>query len=202
MTKVIWGRAARAAIAAMAFGPVSCGDLTRQGQSPAYLIIQTIEAAQGHVPDEFFAALSSDVITVVDDVPGIFPDGGRVTFTLGLKDPGPPGSPNTPSPNNAITVNRYRVSFIRADGRNTPGVDVPYAFDGAFTITVTDEATAGFTLVRVVAKPEAPLAALRVSPVFIGTIAEITFYGFDQTGREVTATGRIGVNFGNFADPE
>jgi hypothetical protein len=91
---------------------------------------------------------------------------------------------------------------VRTDGRNTAGVDVPHAFEGAFTITVSDQATIGFTLVRVVAKNEAPLATLRTSPVFIGTIAEVTFYGFDQTGRDVIATARIGVNFGNFADPQ
>ena len=202
MTKVVWSTVARLGIVALAFGGASCGDLIRQGQSPAYLIVQVMEAAQGHSPDEFLASLSSDVITVVDDIASVFPDGGRVTFALGLKDPGPSTSPSTPSPNNAITVNRYRVNFVRADGRNTPGVDVPFPFEGAFTVTVSDEVSIGFTLVRVVAKSEAPLAALRNNPVFIGTIAEVTFYGFDQTGREVIATGRIGVNFGNFADPE
>ena len=51
--------------------------------------------------------------------------------------------------------------FIRADGRNTPGVDVPYGFDGAFTATVSGgEPTVGFELVRHIAKEEAPLAAL------------------------------------------
>jgi hypothetical protein len=36
--------------------------------------------------------------------------------------------------------------------------------------------------------------------VIITTIAEITFYGRDQVGHEVSATGRITVEFGNFAD--
>ena len=45
-------------------------------------------------------------------------------------------NPNGPTSNNAITVNRYRVTYRRSDGRNTPGVDVPYAFDGAVTFTV------------------------------------------------------------------
>jgi hypothetical protein len=202
MTKVVWSTAARVGIVAMAFGGASCGDLVREGQSPAYLIVQVIEAAQGHAPDDFVASLSSDVITVVDDIAAVYPDVGRVTFALGLKDPGPPTAPSTPSPKNAITVNRYRVNYVRTDGRNTPGVDVPHPFEGAFTVTVSDDATIGFTLVRVVAKNEAPLATLRNSPVFIGTIAEVTFYGFDQTGRDVIATARIGVNFGNFADPQ
>ena len=93
MKKVVWSTVARLGIAALAFGGASCGDLKRQGQSSAYLIVQVMEAAQGHEPGEFSAALSSDVITVVDDIPSVFPDGGRVTFALGLKDPGPPTSP-------------------------------------------------------------------------------------------------------------
>ena len=30
----------------------------------------------------------------------------------------------------------------------------------------------------------------------------MTFYGHDQTGREVAVTGTIGVNFANWGDPE
>ena len=35
---------------------------------------------------------------------------------------------------------------------------------------------------------------------FISTIAEITFYGRDQNGNEVSVTGRIDVQFGDFGD--
>src|SRR5688572_21342640 len=129
MTKVVWSTTARLAIAALAFGAVSCGELTRQGQSPAYLIVQSLTAAPGHLPNEFGGALTSDVFTIIDGAGGIFGDLGQVNFALGLRDPGPSTSPTAPSPNNAITVTRYRVTFIRADGRNTPGVDVPYPFD-------------------------------------------------------------------------
>jgi hypothetical protein len=107
-----------------------------------------------------------------------------------------------PTSNNFITVNRYRVVYTRADGRNTPGVDVPYPFDGAITVTVSGTATAGFTLVRHQAKVEAPLGALATNFVIVSTIADVTFYGQDQTGRAVSVTGRISVNFANFADPE
>ena len=80
---------------------------------------------------------------------------------------------------------------------------MPYEFDGAFTTTVgADDATAAFTLVRNIAKEEAPLAALKSSAVIISTIAQITFYGRDQTGREVSATASISVDFGNFADKD
>jgi hypothetical protein len=37
---------------------------------------------------------------------------------------------------------------------------------------------------------------------FISTIAEITFYGRDQAGNEVTAVGMMNVNFGDWADPD
>jgi hypothetical protein len=33
-------------------------------------------------------------------------------------------------------------------------------------------------------------------------IAEVTFYGRDQAGNEVTAVGNINISFGDFADPE
>jgi hypothetical protein len=103
---------------------------------------------------------------------------------------------------NQVTVNRYRVQYRRADGHNVPGVDVPYDFDSAFTVTVpaTGNAEAAFEIVRHSAKEEAPLAALRFNDDIISTIAEVTFYGRDQAGNEVSASASIGINFGNFAD--
>ncbi len=65
--------------------------------------------------------------TVKENVPTIFADNGRVSFGLALKDPGTAGSPNAPSANNAITLDRLSRRYIRADGRNEQGVDVPYA---------------------------------------------------------------------------
>jgi hypothetical protein len=181
----------------------SCGDVARQGTGNSFLIISALEAASGATPTEFGGTLRSDVLTIVDDSPSIFNDVGRVVFRLGLKDPGAPTAPNSPSQYDFITVDRYRVRFVRADGRNTPGVDVPYGFDGSFTITVAGgDATAGFELVRHIAKMEAPLGALAANGVIISTIAEITFYGRDLAGREVSATGRMLVDFGNFADPD
>ena len=76
-------------------------------------------------------------------------------------------------------------------------------FDGAMTFTVgSGDVTQTFEIVRHIAKQEAPLAALVNSVVIIGTIAEVTFYGRDQTGREVSASATILVQFGNFGDPE
>lgn len=180
---------------------VSCGKLTTQGTGSSYLIVESLEASSGGGEDEFAGDLESDVLTVVNGSGTVFQDVGRVTFALGLKDPGPAGSPSVPSPNNFITIDRYRVRYVRADGRNTQGVDVPYGFDGAFTVTIAERATVTFALVRAQAKAEAPLAALANNRVVLSTIAEITFYGHDQTGREVSAVARINVHFGNWADP-
>jgi hypothetical protein len=203
MTKAIWGVGIRlAGTVGLILASVSCGDLTRQGTGSSYLQVGELVAASGAEPDKLGATLYSDVITVVKDVPTIFSDNGRVSFSVVLKDPGSTSSPNTPSANNSITVERYHVNYIRADGRNTPGVDVPYPFDGAMTFTVTSERSESFELVRHTAKQEAPLAALVQSPVIILTIAEVTFYGHDQTGRAVSTSTKIAIEFGNFGDPQ
>jgi hypothetical protein len=200
--KAVWGSRYAVALALAIALSSSCGDVVRQGTGSSFLIVTVFEAAPGAEPTDFGNTLLSDVVTVVEDSPTIFNDVGRVTFRLGLKDPGGATSPTSPGQNDAITINRYHVRFIRADGRSTPGVDVPYEFDGAFTLTVTGgDASAAFTLVRNIAKMEAPLAALRFSGVILSTIAEVTFYGADQTGHQITATARISVDFANFGDP-
>ena len=203
MTKAVWGAALRlAGTAAVLLASTSCGDVSTQGTSSSILIINSIEAASGADPSEFGGTLESDVITLVKSSPTVFADPARVEFRLGLKDPGPSGTPITPSQNNFVTVDRYRVRFMRTDGRNVEGVDVPYGFDGAFTATVATTVSVGFTLVRVQAKEEAPLRALGANGGVVSTIAEVTFYGRDQTGRAVSATGMISVNFANYGDPD
>ena len=200
--KAVWGGAIRVAFALSLISASGCGDLVRQGTGSSYLIVAALEGASGATPQAFGATLQADVITVVDGVATIFNDVGRVRLTLGMKDAGSAESPTTPTANNFITINRYHVDFIRADGRNTQGVDVPYAFDGAVTGTVgASDTTIAFTLVRHTAKGEAPLAALARSPAIISTIARITLYGRDQTGREVITTAQMSVDFGNFGDP-
>lgn len=194
---------ARAGMVAVAVAAASCGSAVRQGTGTSFLILESLEAASGAEPEEFGNFLQSDVITVVEDVATVFNDIGRVSFSLGLKDPGSASNPLTPTQNQYITIDRYRVQYLRADGRNTPGVDVPYPFDGGLSLTVdADGGEAAFNIVRHIAKQEAPLGTLTSGAVIISTIAEVTFYGRDQTGHEVIATGRISIDFGNFGDPD
>jgi hypothetical protein len=188
-----------------------CGEVARSGRTPAQVVIVTLEAASGADDTAFSSFLLSDVVTLVEQQvsgetfssPTIYNDPARVTMRLVLRDPGIPGSLASPTPLNTITIDRYHVKYVRSDGRTTQGVDVPFEFDSSvtFTVPVDGDVTAGFNLVRHSAKQEAPLLALR-NGLFISTIAEVTFYGRDQAGNEVSAVGRINVDFGNFADPE
>jgi hypothetical protein len=200
------------ALAALVGMTASCGDVVRNGKSPSYLVIDSLAGIRGASTIGTPAStLISDVITNVTSpapctqtapCPTIFGDSGQAIMHIALKDPGTATTPSTPSQVNSITIDRYRVDYIRADGRNTPGVDVPYGFDGAVTVTVANTTTTfGFALVRVVAKEEAPLVQLKNSASFITGIARVTFYGHDQAGNEVTATGSIQIDFGNFGDP-
>jgi hypothetical protein len=189
-----------------------CGDVVREGRSPVQLVINSLEAASGAEPDELGNVLTSDVITNIEVsvggqttlVPTVFSDPAQVVISLILKDQGQPGLPSTPSAINQVTINRYRVRYRRTDGRNVPGVDVPFDFDSAVTFTVPASGTvaAGFEIVRHTAKQEAPLSALRNNTDVISTITEITFFGRDQAGNDISVSGNIGINFGNFGDPE
>lgn len=193
-----------------ALASASCGSVVRQGRGSSYLVIDNLAAASGAKADIFANVLQSDVVTNVKTqlsgqtiwVPTVFEDPGQIKIHAAMKDVSDGAGP---TPNNEITINRYHVSFMRPDGRNSQGVDVPYAFDGAITATIGDQqATLSFVIVRAQAKKEAPLAALQAGggSLTISTIAEITFYGRDQAGNQVSVTGKISVNFADWGDPQ
>ncbi len=177
----------------------SCHSNLTQGHTPVYVVIDSLLAAsvaKAGAAGTFSNILQSDVETNG----GVFEDPGKVQMHLDPRD-----ISQAPSSNNTVTFNHYRVVFRRTDGRNREGVDVPYAFEGAVTFTVTPGAGggAGFTLVRVQAKLEPPLITLvrGGGEIVISTIADVTFYGRDNTGTDVSVTGSISVNFADWADP-
>ena len=191
-------------LAAATAAHVSCGSVVRDGKSPVYLVIDSLTAKRGGSNDPESGTLLSDVLTKG----GTFNDAGSVTLRMSPKDIGTGSAATVPSLNNEVTINRYRVVYKRADGRNTPGVDVPYGFDGAATgtIQVGGTLTIGFELVRHIAKEESPLIQLQFgnsnTPPVISTITDVTFFGRDQVGNELNVTGSILINFGDFADPQ
>ena len=190
-----------ASIASLAALSSACGEMNMQDRSSAIVTIDALQAASGaDDPPTFSGTLQSDVVTIVDNNSTVFSDSGRVTMRVIGKDP-----TELLNLGSAITFNRYLVTFRRSDGRNTPGVDVPFPFDSAVTFTVipgSQATTATFELIRHTAKLEAPLMSLRTNPTVVATVADIRFFGRDQVGREVSATGSIGIQFGNFADPD
>lgn len=201
----LFRRCGAAAMLVAAMLSSGCGEFVRRSRSPSQLVIERILTARGAgaVPTTFESG------PLLSDVPDfnlgqtVFDDFGQVTLRVILRDPGPSGSPTAPSSLNDVTITRYTVTYKRfggPDGQNTPGVDVPRPIDGAvtFTIRVDQTAVGVIELVRHVAKLEAPLAVLGSSPQVLTMIAEVTFYGHDQAGNELSAIGSVQINFANF----
>ena len=194
--KVVWGSRVMIAIAfavslAALIALTGCSDAVRTGQASSYMIIQTMVGGADNS-----AVVHSDVIT---DKGTVFQDNGTATIQVAMKDPQGPG----PTEVNAITITQYHVQFVRSDGHNVQGVDVPYAFDSGTTATIAagSNGTVAFTLVPIQAKLQAPLQALAKGggSVVISTTAQVTFYGQDQSGRAVSVTGNIEVDFADWA---
>ena len=96
------------------------------------------------------------------------------------------------------------MDFVRSDGRNLQGVDVPYPFDGALTFTAQRAAGSGFTLVRVQAKEESPLQALTSNGAIAGHLDHrgnhVLRHGPGRTRRQ--RDRQISVNFADWGDPK
>ena len=58
----------------------------------------------------------------------------------------------------------------------------------------------GFEIVRHVAKGETPLVQMIANLNIINAVADVTLYGTDLVGNDVSATGSISIEFGNFGD--
>jgi len=168
-----------------------CSDAVRTGQASSYMIVQSMAGGSDNS-----AVVHSDVVT---DKGSVFQDNGTATIQVAMKDPQGPA----PTEVNAITITQYHVQFVRSDGHNVQGVDVPYAFDSGTTATIAagTTGTVAFTLVPIQAKLQAPLQALAKGggSVVISTTAQVTFYGQDQSGRAVSVSGNIEVDFADWA---
>jgi hypothetical protein len=116
-------------------------------------------------------------------------------------------NPNAPTPSvpSAVILKSYEVRYYRTDGRGTEGVDVPYRITGnlTFAVDVASSGTATFPLevVRRQAKVEPPLSSIYQAAV-LTVMAEITLYGETVSGQNVSASGRLQIDFADFGDKE
>jgi len=209
-TRHILSNVMRPVVAAVCLlSTASCGsEAFRTGRSPVFLSIIGITTTNG-ASEDTGPNLLSDVQTLVDrtingetvKVPTIFNDTAVATITVVAKD-----QLTETTAINAVTITRYRINFRRTDGRNTPGVDVPFGWDGGVSVTIPagGSASVGFEIVRHSSKSEPPLRNLVANggQQFIYTVAEVTFFGHDQNGNEVAVTGLVDVAFSDFGDPD
>jgi hypothetical protein len=166
-------------------------------------VLQVVEAlgAAGDKgePGTFVTTLLSDVAS---DTGSIWDDYARLRVRLVPKNP----AFEDPVGLNAVALQRYEVRYFRSDGRNVEGVDVPFRITGPLTgvVDVNGEIETVFEVVRHSQKSEPPLRNLWTGlggEFIITCVAEITIHGQSAAGDVVTATGRLQINFANFADP-
>ena len=190
------------AVLGLALAAACAGGGPAASRSNVVLVVERIDApADGTAGDVSRTFVESDVVTG-GRVSG---DTARVTLRLVARDPSVATSPAAPTGALSATIDRYRVRYVRSDGRNAAGVDVPHPWDGALTLATSFEgATGEFVLVRASAKLDPPLAALREGggDVVINTSAYVTFYGRDHAGVRIEATGAITVEFADWSDGE
>lgn len=180
----------------------SCNPVENKTRSASMLIVENLMGKDADGGDANY--LQSDVVDEGEGGSGtVRADSASATLRT---------SPLQPEPGLGtseyydILVTRYTVSFSRTDGRNVPGVDVPYPFEGSLSVLVRNGSSTTFSLivVREVAKLEPPLIQLadgRAEGVLQCT-ARIDFYGHDLANRNVTATGYLAVYFANYVDDQ
>jgi hypothetical protein len=104
-----------------------------------------------------------------------------------------------------VFINQYSVRYFRSDGRNVEGVDIPYGITGALSAEedVKNSGTSNIPIevVRAQAKLEPPLSNLTGGggAIVLTCFAEITLYGQNITGKQVTATGTMQIDFAGSA---
>ena len=188
-------------LAVLAIGLTSCNPVENESESASMLIIERMQGTnvEGQISDY----VQSDVYVQKEgEATGtIIADIGRATVSCKMLAPAPPLGSSTW---NDILVNRYVVSYSRVDGRNTPGVDVPYPFEGSISavIKIGFSQDIAFVIVREVAKAEPPLINLRTNGAegVIQVTAKVEFFGNDLANKKVKATGTIPIFFANYAN--
>ena len=178
----------------------SCNKVENHSRSASMLILDNLVGKDAAGTEANYC--QSDVLKANDAGGGtVVADIGAATFRVQSLDPAPIMGA---SPYYDVMLERYTVSYARTDGKNNPGVDVPYPFEGSMSAVVPLGATAtvSFVLVREAAKLESPLIRLvdLGAEVVLTATAKIDFYGHDLANNQVKATGYLTVYFANYAE--
>jgi hypothetical protein len=192
-----------AALAALAvLAATACNPIENETTSASFLTVVTITGLDLAAKDANYT--QSDILTTDSTTGGstIVDDVAKATLLASTLAPSPVGGV---SQYNDIQLEKIVVSYTRTDGRNTEGVDVPYAFEQniSLLVRVGQQASVSFFVVRASAKQEPPLVNLLNAVTqgeVIYTNARIVFYGHDLAGKAVKATGYLPVEFANFAN--
>jgi hypothetical protein len=103
-----------------------------------------------------------------------------------------------------ITIERYEIHYYLSDGRNTEGVDVPYAISGnlATEVQAASTATLNLEVVRAQAKLEPPLRNLAGGggALIVTIFANIQLYARTTTGIPTNPISAVlQIDFADFA---
>jgi hypothetical protein len=191
----------RMALVVVGLLSVSCTpEWARENDSPVILRISKIQGQAGGPS----AGTAADFL--ISDVAPVFNDNAVIVFEVIPKNR--QQQDVLTGPINDVLVEQYEVRYIRSDGRNVEGVDVPFRFTGGMSVLVHNLTEQGVAVivVRHQAKFEPPLQNLRsnATGVFGGAfamsvVAELTFHGHTTSGKAVSATGRLNIVFADFA---
>ena len=207
-------------VVGVALGLIGAGctpEWARDNETGIFMEIAAIEGAAGGTQEgggDGAAVLFSDVASLGNTT---INDDAIVLVNVYRKNP----NVEATSPLEHVRLESYQVRYLRSDGRNVEGVDVPHRITGPInsvrfhtpTGTGELEIEVPIVIVRQNAKREPPLVNLvgntsagqtlgRVQGEgFIFTTAEITVYARQvTTGEALQATGRLQVAFGDWID--
>jgi hypothetical protein len=194
-----------AVIAALALAPMGCTpDFVENSEADVILRIIRITGDPGSDDQDAGDVLFSDVCCAIIN------DNLQVEVESIFKNP----NLIIGGVFNDITLERYELRYLRSDGRNVEGVDVPFTISSAMSslqVISPGNASVSIVGVRHQAKLEPPLKNLE--GVFLGdsgrfvfpgagvltTTGELTIHGRTTSGKAVVATGRIQIVFADFS---
>lgn len=180
--------------AVLALGALTMGGCTPDWAKGSGDVVLLMTAINGGTPLDSDVAISTGTICA---------DLVTVRLENHFKDPAITSS----GFHNDYTVERYEVHYVRSDGRNVEGVDVPYAITGNVAQEVINSADAELKLevVRRQAKLEPPLRNLVTVPgggaLVLTLFADITLHARTTTGVVLNpVSGRLQIDFADFVD--